>query len=126
MVKLDFKFYLLGARILRIGIGVLARDALLLQVLIFDLHCNEQLDAALVFLLVAWHKGRLLAIRIDVSCGLGASSLLAAEVSGLRLRGGSVILSTLLELDALRGAWLFGDFALFIDVGEVSCRLNLK
>jgi len=124
VVELDFKFYLLGARILRIGIGVLARDTLLLKVLILDLYRHEKLDAALVLLLVAWNEGWLLACGVDGSCGLGASSLLATWVTGCNLRG-TIVLGALLELDALCGTWLVRYFALFIDVGEVSCRLNI-
>ena len=69
MVQLDFKFNLLCARILRIGVGVLVGCALLLQMLIFDLDGHEKLDATLVLLLVAGDEGWLLARRVDISGG---------------------------------------------------------
>ena len=103
VVELDFKFNLLGARILRIGIGVLAGDTLLLQVLILDLDCHEKLDAALVLLLVARNERWLLAGGVDSSCGLWASGLLATCVVGCGLRS-TIVLGALLELNVLRRA----------------------
>lgn len=125
MVKLDFKFNLLGARILGIGIGVLAGDALLLQVLILYLDSDEELDAALVFLLVARDEGRLLARWIDAAGGLRPCILLLVHVAGGLLGDSSAAIvlwvSLLIEWFALAG-----HFALFIGVGQVTCRLNLK
>ena len=85
MVKFYFKFYLLRARILRIGIGVLVGDALLLQVLILDFNSHKELDATLVFLLVAWDKGWLLARRIRTASGRLTCGLLAIRVIDCRL-----------------------------------------
>ena len=126
MVKLNFKFNLLGAWILGVGIGVLVGDALLLQVLILNFDCNEELDAALVLLLVAGDEGRLLARRVDAAGGLLSCILRSVGVVGGRL-GSSGAASIVLWVSLLiKWFTLAGHFALFIGVGQVTCRLNLK
>ena len=126
MVKLDFKFNLLRARILGIGIGVLVvGHALLLQVLILNLDCNEELDAALMFLLVARDEGRLLARWVDAAGGLLPCILLLVEVVGGLLGDSSAAIVLWVSL-LIKWFTLAGHFALFIGVGQVTCRLNLK
>lgn len=121
MVELYFKFYLLSTRILRIAIGVLVGCALLLKMLILNLHGDEELDAALVFLLVAGDEGGLWCRRVDASTTLWAGRLLGATWGiGLLLGGGgsSVILIGCFWLST----WLLTYFALFV---KVCARLNI-
>jgi len=95
-------------------------------VLILDLDRHEELDATLVLLLVAGDEGRLLAGRVDGAGRLRAGSRLGSTlVAGGGCLWSAIILIALLELGALNGMRLVGDFALFIDVGVVSSRLNI-
>ena len=93
MVELDFKLDLLGARILVIcRVGGLVLWCLLLQVLVLDLDCHEQLNSLMVLVLVSWHEGGLLGGRVRWPLGLlrrgsttlckGPRLLLEALVSG--------------------------------------------
>ena len=117
MVKLNFKFNLLCARILRIGVGVLVGDALLLQVLILNFDSHKELYATLVFLLVAGDEGRLLARRVDVTGSRLACLWLSFRVIGRLLRGGAGtsidLCISLIKLFTAAAAY----FALFIRVG---------
>ena len=92
MVQLYFKFNLLSARILRIGIGVLVGCALLLQMLILDLDRHKELDAALVLLLVAGDERWLLARRVDIS-RRGSGGIVRLP----RLLVGSIVVHLLLD-----------------------------
>lgn len=121
MVQLYFKFNLLSARILRIGVGVLVGCALLLQMLILDLDRHEKLDAALVLLLIAGDERWLLARRVDISGG-GAGVGRLSRLLLLQLVG-SVAVHLLLDcccccsIVRVVGVLLGLQFALFIDVG---------
>jgi len=114
-VELDFKFDLLGARILGIGDGVLVGRVHLLKVLILDFNRHEQLDALVVLHLVPRHERGLLARLIE---GLyGGRSRLWLRLSVVRLLHRRRVLLILFEVDALGGAGLICNLALLVDVG---------
>ena len=121
MVELYFKFYLLSTRILRIAIGVLIGCTLLLKMLILNLHGDEELDAALVLLLVAGDEGWLLCHRVGASTTLWAGRLLGAT-GGIGLLLGGAGSSVILIGCFLLSTWLLAYFALFV---KVCARLNL-
>lgn len=79
---------------------------LLLKVSVLDFNSDEQLDATLVFLLVAGHEGRLLASRVRVSIGLLSTLLVlsirllgwGALATGTSVRSGALLVQVVVAL----------------------------
>ena len=100
---------------------------LLLQVLIFDLDCHEQLDSLMVLVLVSRHEGGLLGNRIRRPLGLlclGSTTLCIVALFLLEaLVGvGSIVV---FQIKPVCSAVLLGNFPLFVHIGEVTGQLNL-
>lgn len=101
---------------------MLVRRVHLREVLVLNFDSDKQLDALVVFVLVARDERRLLT-RGEGLLGGGRPWSGALAVRSGREVGG--VLRALLELHSLRLACLLCDFALLVDVSEVAARLDI-